>query len=515
MLALVVDNDRFFRELLREILADLGYTVHTAADGLEALDAVVHRPPDVVLLDLVMPKVGGDRVCAYLKSDPATSAIPIVILSATVAEDRARVMAMGADACIAKGPAEELRQHVRAALGGLARPQASAPPAPGMFGVERAHPRGMVVELLALKRHHEAILTEIAEGVVVADASGKVTFLNPAAGRLLARAERDVIGQDLAGLFDADTAGELRAGLRREGPALSLTVQVGGRVLLLRASALGCAGDDGGWLVVLQDQTELWEKITELSVLNQRLQAVDKLKSEFLAMVSHDLKTPLSTIRCGLEMLANPQLPAAARERILHTAVQGTERLGRMVSDLLDSARIEAGKLELHPALLDVEEVLRRTADRFRGVAVDRSVQLLVEVPGKLPRLGADPARLDQVLENLLSNAVKAVGAGGRVVLAARAARAGDVQMALGDVPPQSPGVELTVADDGPGIPPEHLAHVFEKFYRAGGGEGAGLGLYICKALVEEHGGGIVAESVTGVGTRIRVWLPIEARSRG
>jgi PAS domain S-box-containing protein len=373
----------------------------------------------------------------------------------------------------------------------------------------------MVVELLALKRHHEAILTEIAEGVVVADTSGKVTYLNPAAGRLLARVERDVIGQELATLFDEATAAELRAGLRRQGPALSLTVEAGGRVLVLRASALAQTGGEGGWLVVLEDQTELWEKITKLATVNQRLQAVDELKSQFLAMVSHDLRTPLSTVRCALDMLANPHLPAASRERVLHTAAQSSERLERLVRDLLDSARIDAGKLELHPVLLDLDEVLHRTADRFRGTALHRSVQLLVEIPGKLPRLAADPDRLDQVLENLLSNALKAVGAGGRVVVTARAARAGDVEMALGDLPPQCAGVELTVADDGPGIPSMHLPHVFEKFYRAGGGEGVGLGLYICKALVEEHGGRIVAESVTGVGTRIRVWLPLEARPRG
>ena len=94
MLALVVDNDRFFRDLLQEILGDLGYAVALAADGLEALEAVMQKPPDIIFLDLVMPKVGGDRVCAYLKSDPATSAIPIVILSATVAGSRGESSSM-------------------------------------------------------------------------------------------------------------------------------------------------------------------------------------------------------------------------------------------------------------------------------------------------------------------------------------------------------------------------------------------------------------------------------------
>lgn len=513
MLALVVDNDRFFRELLQEILSDLGYAVTAAADGLEALEAVAHKPPDIIFLDLVMPKVGGDRVCTYLKSDPATSAIPIVILSATVAEDQARVMAMGADAYIAKGRAEELRAHVKAALDRLARGDRPTAPKPGVFGMERAHPREMVVELLALKRHHEAILAEIAEGVIEADAAGKVVYINPAARRLLARTEREVIGQELPGLFDAATSEALRAALPRKGRPLDLTLAVGGRVSVLRASPLSGEGRERGWLVVLQDQTELWEKIGELSALNQRLRALDQLKSDFLAMVSHDLKTPLTAIRCGLDLLADPHVPAASREEILNAAKRDTDRLGHLVSDLLDSARIEAGKLDLHRVLLRADEVLRRAADRFRAVVAERGLQLQVEILGKLPPVWADPGRLDQILGNLLSNAIKALGPGGRLALRAQAACPGDVGLAAAGVPADSSGVELAVADDGPGIPGEHLPHVFEKFYRAGGGEGAGLGLYICRALVEEHGGRIVAESAPGTGTRIRFWLPAKETS--
>ncbi len=510
MSVLVVDNDRFFRELLQEILSDLGYDVATAADGLEALEAVVREPPDLIFLDLVMPKIGGDRVCAYLKSDPATSGIPIVILSGTVAEDQARVMAMGADAYIAKGKVDTLRAHVKAALDRLAGAERLAAPRPGVFGVERAHPRGMVVELLALKRHHEAILAEIAEGVIEADAAGKVTYINPAAQQLLVRSEREVIGQELPDLFEPDTAEKVQAALAQEGQPLDLTLAAGGRMLVLRASPLAGEGHEAGWLVVLQDQTELREKIQELSVLNQRLQALDQLKSDFLAMVSHDLKTPLTSIRCNLDLLADPRLPAASREDILHAAAQDSDQLGQLVGDLLDSARIEAGKLDLHRVSLQVEEALRRAVERFRAAAAERALQLQVELRGTLPLVWADPGRLDQILGNLLSNAIKAVGPGGRIVLSARTGRVSEIGPAPPGVSADSPGVQLAVADDGPGIPSEHLPHVFEKFYQAGGMKGAGLGLYICQALVEEHGGRIVAESAPGAGTCIRFWLPAE-----
>jgi signal transduction histidine kinase len=115
---------------------------------------------------------------------------------------------------------------------------------------------------------------------------------------------------------------------------------------------------------------------------------------------------------------------------------------------------------------------------------------------------------LEQILGNLLSNAIKALEPGGRIMLTARTARSKDVGPVAAGASADFPGTEFVVEDDGPGIPSEHLPYVFEKFYRAGGGEGAGLGLYICRALVEEHGGRIVAESPPEKGARIRFWLP-------
>lgn len=503
MLALVVDNDGFFRELLGEILGDLGYAVITAADGLEALESVTRTPPDIIFLDLVMPKVGGDRVCAYLKSDPATASIPIVILSATVAEDRAKVMGMGADACIAKLRVDELRTHVQAALESLRGGVRAAPPPPGaVFGVERALPRGMVVELLAVKRHHEAILAEIAEGVIEADAAGRVVYVNPAALRLLGRTERETIGQEFPDLLAPAAAAQLReemGGRQRPG---SLPLTVGGRALVLRASPLEDQGQAGGWLLVLQDQTELRQTIQELSVLNRRLQTLDQLRSDLVAMVSHDLRSPLASIRCGLDLLADPRLPPGKREEVLTASRKDADRLGRLASDLLDLVRIEAGKLDLRRVPLGVEAALRLAADRFRAAAAARGLRIQVDLPGTLPPVSADPARLDQVLDNLLSNAVNALGPGGCIRLGAQAA--------LAPQPPEEvPGVELVVADDGPGISAEHLPRIFEKFYRWGSGEGTGLGLYICRALVEAHEGRIAAESTPGVGTRIRFWLPL------
>jgi len=166
---LVADNDPFFQELFRDVLEAEGYAVRLAGDGLEALELIHAERPDCVLLDLVMPKIDGARLCWYLKEDPELADLPVVIVSAIVAESTPRLAPLPADAIVAKGPAQELAAHVTAAVRQvLASPRPATPGA--VFGIDRVHPREIVQELLALKRHHEELLDALGEAVLETDA---------------------------------------------------------------------------------------------------------------------------------------------------------------------------------------------------------------------------------------------------------------------------------------------------------------------------------------------------------
>jgi PAS domain S-box-containing protein len=499
--ALVVDNDKFYVEFLAEILDQEGYQVTKAYDGMEAMELLDQGRPDLVVLDIVMPKIDGDRVCRYIKGTPRLRDIPVVILSGTLVEDQEKVLAMGADAYVVKGRLDELRGNV---LATLRRLEGEGPAGPqSILGLEKTVPREQVRELLAIKRYKEAILRAIGEGVVEADGRQRVLYVNPAGLAMLGRPELELIGTPVTDILLSDhratlqeAIGRLRANPERSGEDLSLRYR--DRVLRIALAWTMPEDPEGGFFMIMQDITDLARKIEELSALNARLQQLERMRSEFLAMVSHDLHTPLTAIKGSMEVLANEGVGIELSRELLGIAQKNTDRLFRMVSDILDLARIEAGRFELRREPFDLVVGLRGTIERLRRLAKDRETTLTLHAAEGLPMVQADGMRMDQVFTNLLGNALKFTPPGGQITVTAGQ---------------QGPDLLVEIRDSGVGIPPEHLERVFERFYRVPlpdgeRVEGTGLGLSICKAIVEEHGGRIWAESVVGQGSTFSFTLP-------
>ena len=251
---------------------------------------------------------------------------------------------------------------------------------------------------------------------------------------------------------------------------------------------------------VRQRTAELEATYRELETSHARLCEVDQLKSDFLGNVSHELRTPLAAIKGYVDNLLDgvagplPDKPRHDLGRVRDNA----DRLGRMVSDLLDLTRIEAGKIELIPQALPVTDLVGDAVDGLRHVAAERRVRVAVDLP-PCPAVWADPDKVHQVLTNLLANAVKWSPPGGQVSITAVGEAAGLVR--------------LTVHDAGPGIPPAERERVFDKFYQVGRVEGerspgTGLGLTIARHLVELHGGRIWAEDAPGGGAAFVLLLP-------
>ncbi|HWT79092.1 MAG TPA: ATP-binding protein, partial [Candidatus Methylomirabilis sp.] len=282
----------------------------------------------------------------------------------------------------------------------------------------------------------------------------------------------------------------------RGGEAISL--RYGDRVLRIVLAWIAPEDPDSGFFMIMQDISDLAKKIEELSTLNARLREMERMRSEFLAMVTHDLYTPLTAIKGSMEVLANEGVGMELSRELLGIAQKNTDRLFRMVSDILDLARIEAGRFELRREPFDVVAGLRAALDRLRRLAQDRQTTLSLQAAPGLPLVQADGMRMDQVFTNLFSNALKFTPPGGRITALARV---------------QGANLLVEIRDSGKGIPPEHLDRVFERFYRVPlpdgeRVEGTGLGLSICKAIVEEHGGRIWAESVVGRGSTFSFTLP-------
>ncbi len=504
--ALIVDTDRFYVELLSDLLGQAGYEVARAYDAMEAKEALDREPPDLVVLDIVMPRINGDRLCQYMKATPHLRQIPVIVLSGTLVEDQDEVLTIGADAYVAKGRVEEFRGNILATLQRLESRAAGG--SHTILGVDRAVPREQVKELLAIQRHMETILRAVGEGVIEVDGRQRVLSVNPAGLEILRRPEIGLIGAPLIEILGAEhrpilepAVAALRASPDKTGGPVRIRYR--DRVLRIAFSWILPEDPDSGFFMIMQDITDLAGKIEELSALNTRLQAMERTRSEFLAMVSHDLHTPLTAIKGAMEVLLHEGVGMELSRELLGIAQKNTDRLFQMVSDILDLARIEAGRFEIRREPFDVVMGVRGAIDRLRRLAQDRGIILSVQAVDGLPLVSADGVRMDQIFTNLLANALKFTSHGGRITVM--------VHERLNDILVQ-------IRDSGMGIPPEHLNRIFDRFYRvpllAGERvEGSGLGLSICKAIVEEHGGQIWVESTVGTGSMFSFTVPKGPRS--
>jgi signal transduction histidine kinase len=272
-----------------------------------------------------------------------------------------------------------------------------------------------------------------------------------------------------------------------------------GSVVWIHDAAVATDGPAGrtisGFIV---DITDRRKAEMELERQNKQLRQLDRLKDEFVALVSHELRTPLTSIRGYLELLNDGSNLTAEQLRFLETIDRNAQRLQRVVGDLLFCAQVEAGKLTLELAPLDLNTVVAEAAEAARPAADAKSIDLRTELAG-LPTVTGDRARLAQVVDNFVSNAIKFTPADGSVTITTR------------DV---TDGVELAVADTGTGIPAAELPNLFRRFFRTERATsdaipGTGLGLAIAKAIVEGHHGRISVESAEGAGTTFRVFLPL------
>jgi hypothetical protein len=239
-----------------------------------------------------------------------------------------------------------------------------------------------------------------------------------------------------------------------------------------------------------QQSQELSAATRDLRAANERLKELDRLKDDFMSTITHELRTPLTSIRAFSEMLRDdPRTELEERKRFLGIIVAETERLTRLINQVLDLAKIESGKAEWHTGEVDLREVVLQSVDATSQLFKERSIALEVKLPSAVPAILADRDRLIQVMINLLSNAVKfCVPEVGSV--AVRMRHEGDE-------------LRVDVADNGPGIPREDQRIIFEKFRQGGQSsdvltgkpQGTGLGLPISRQIIEHFGGRLWVES--------------------
>lgn len=276
---LVVDNNPVILRLMSHMLEEMGYEVYTAVDGLDALEILSTFLPDVIFVDLVMPRINGEKLCRIVRSLPEMEGVFLVIFSAIAAEEQVDVKKIGADACIAKGPFKEIREHVKKVLA-LAASQRTSLPTGEIIGAESIFEREITKELLATQKHFEIALNRISEAFFELTLEGKVVYANEAACKLLGLAEKKVLSQEFENFFPAEQRPFIRKLLLQVGTDL---VTVGEdkplfihdrRVLL---NLVSVADPSQRFIIIIHDITE--RKRTETQLVNQQ-ENLEKLVAE-------------------------------------------------------------------------------------------------------------------------------------------------------------------------------------------------------------------------------------------
>lgn len=363
-----------------------------------------------------------------------------------------------------------------------------------MSGQLRDYRQSASARLLRAQRTSQATIDAFPDPVLVLEPGGRVEMANPAARQVLgvappAENETGVPWQPPEAL-----RGPVADALRQQRPFVTqafdqtVTFRLGNEDRAFLPQVLPIAdpyGNTLGAAVVLTDVT--------------RFRLLDQMKTDLVATVSHELKTPLTGVRLAVHILLEETVgPLTPKQtELLVDARDNAERLLNVIEHLLALARLEQGgeALELRP--VTPQSLLEAAADAARPRAADKHLTLTVEDSTDLPELAADVPRLGHALNNLVDNALTYTEQGGRITLSARKT---------------ADGVEIAVADSGIGIPQEHLGHVFDKFFRVPGqsrGQSTGLGLAIVHEIVAAHHGHIAVESAPGRGTVFRVTLPV------
>lgn len=349
-------------------------------------------------------------------------------------------------------------------------------------------------------------IRSIGDAVVVAGEDGRVSFLNPVAeritgwdessarGRRLSDVVRIVDGRSREGLSDCDQW------LHREGPIASFgddtwLLARDGTERPVSASGAPIRDDEdraAGVVLVFRDVSEQRQSDAEREALLARerdarahTEAGSLLKDDFLATLSHELRTPLNAVLGWARLLGSGQLTGEKATHAVATVERNAAALASMIEDMLDVSRIMRGSLRIQPVPLDLAPVVESAIESVRPAAAAKNIRLILDIAADHPPIAGEPARVQQVVWNLLSNAVKFTQAGGRVDISV--SHSGSM-------------VELSVRDDGAGIAPDFLPHVFERFRQGDAGtdrrrRGLGLGLAIVRDIVELHGGSIRVES--------------------
>jgi signal transduction histidine kinase/FixJ family two-component response regulator len=483
---MVVDDEMDVRDGSERILKRIGFQVFKAARGEEALDQLDEVSPKIVLLDLKMPGMDGMEVLKHIQ-ERNPSIIVIIITGYATVETAIEAMKRGAYDFIPKPfEPDQLRIVVnRAAEKSRLTREAE------LLEQEK---RRTLLDLDAEKSRIRTIIESLPDGVLVTNTKGQVVLINPACKHLLKLQPDIKTGSPIENYLSDESLCSLVEEVSKgryvdygDIPDHEFTLS---NEKYLRARAQPVLGERMECLGAVVNFVDI-----------SALKMIDRLKSEFVAKVSHELRSPLATIHEQLAMVITDMVGNVSEEDqyLLTRAKEKTQGLISLIGDLLDLSRIEEGLICHEPRPVKLDELLKNIVEFLGDRAKSKKQTLILNLPADpLPEISADPLALESIFGNLIANAINYTPQGGSL----------NVTADLAGI-----NVRIRVIDNGFGIPEKHLDKIFERFYRVKDDNtryitGTGLGLPIVKGLVDSLGGIIEVESTPGEGSTFTVLLP-------
>lgn len=499
---LIVDDEADIAIILKLQLEDDGYSTMRARDGFEALDLLSRENFSLVLLDIKMPGMDGIQVLEKLHRENPD--VAVIMMTAHGNEDIAvETMKKGALDYIAKPfAAEDLLKKVHRTL---------------KLNKTRLENVRLQQQLEEERKKMGAILQGMADLLIVIDKNGLVSGLNRKAETLLGVNSDSCAGMPVESLLYTDIAPErlpCKIVLQTLSPCLDVTYQLAlknGSIPVLSSATplLNAKGSVMGSVEIIRD-------ISVLKVLEQE-------KEDFVSMLTHDLKTPLTAVVGATDMVREGRLGKINDEQkeYLESAIESCAEMVEMIDTLLDVYKFEAGKMILTFTREEPQMIINKAMSGFRMIAQRSNTKLTATFQDRLPDIFVDRNKILRLVSNLLSNSFKFTPDGGTLELTVESvdstAVATRVSKELYPDRKLLPGdrfLMIKVKDNGSGIPAEELGTIFDRFgqglgRRRGGNKGTGLGLAFCRKVTDAHGGFIWAESVLDEGSTFIVLLPI------
>ena len=485
---LVVDDERDIREGSERILKRIGFIVHIADRGDVALKVVKEVHPAIVLLDLKMPGMDGMEVLEHIRQMDEGILVIVITGYATV-ETAIMAMKQGAYDFIPKPfEPDQLRIVVNRAAEKIRLTRDARK-------LEEEKTRTLS-DLDTEKSRIRTIIESLPDGVLVTNASGKVVLINPSCKQLLNLDPDMGPGRQIEDYVPDETLSKLVMEISKgkhvdygDIPDHEFNLATD---TYLRARAQPVLGERKECLGAVLNFVDI-----------STMKVLDRLKSEFVAKVSHELRSPLSTIHEQLAMVIGDLVNSAPQQdhHILTRAKEKTQGMISLIGDLLDLSRIEEGIICHEPKSIRLDDLLTNIVDFLSSRAAASSQSLALNLPPQpLPEITADPLALESIFGNLIANAINYTQEGGRIRV--------DVDMA-------GINIRVKVVDNGFGMAEKHLDKIFDRFYRVKDDRtryitGTGLGLPIVKGLVDSLGGIIEVESTPGEGSTFTVLLPAQ-----